>query len=173
MNQIIDCLTTRRSVKNYAPQQVEKEKLDAVLLAGTYAANGMGKQAGKIVVLQNADEIAQLEQMNAAVMGASGAHPFYGAPTVLVVLADSRVNTCVEDGALVIGNLMNAAHSLGLGSCWVHRAREEFQTEEGKRLLKKWGVDEHYIGVGHCLLGYAAADPQPAKPRREDFIVFA
>lgn len=173
MNQVMECLLTRRSVKSYAPQQVEQEKLEAVLRAGTYAANGMGKQAGKIVVLQSADEIAQLEKMNAAILGAPDAHPFYGAPTVLVVLADSRVNTCVEDGALVIGNLMNAAHSLGLGSCWVHRAREEFASEEGKRLMKKWGVDEHYIGIGHCLLGYAAKESTPAKPRRDDFIVFA
>lgn len=173
MNQVMECLLTRRSVKSYAPQQVEQEKLEAVLRAGTYAANGMGKQAGKIVVLQNADEIAQLERMNAAILGASGAHPFYGAPTVLVVLADSRVGTCVEDGALVIGNLMTAAHALGLGSCWVHRAREEFASEEGKRLLQKWGVDEHYIGIGHCLLGYAAKEPAPAKARKDDFIVFA
>ena len=138
MNEVLHCLLTRRSVKKYLSQPVEKEKLDAVLEAGTYAACGMGRQAGKIVVLQNPDDIAQLEKMNATILGNPDAHPFYGAPVVCVVFADTNVNTWVEDGSLVIGNMMAAAHSLGLGSCWIHRARQEFESAEGKALMKKY-----------------------------------
>ena len=151
MNEVLHCLLTRRSVKKYLSQPVEKEKLDAVLDAGTYAACGMGRQAGKIVVLQNPDDIAQLEKMNASILGNPDAHPFYG--------------------SLVIGNMMAAAHSLGLGSCWIHRARQEFESAEGKALMKKWGVSENYAGIGHCILGYAEQEPAPAKPRKADFIV--
>ena len=171
MNEVLHCLLTRRSVKKYLSQPVEKEKLDAVLEAGTYAACGMGRQAGKIVVLQNPDDIAQLEKVNASILGNPDAHPFYGAPVVCVVFADTNVNTWVEDGSLVIGNMMAAAHSLGLGSCWIHRARQEFESAEGKALMKKWGVSENYAGIGHCILGYAAQEPAPAKPRQADFIV--
>ena len=116
-------------------------------------------------------EIAELERMNAAVLGNPDGHPFYGAPVVCVVLTDPEVSTCVEDGALVIGNLMLAAHSLGVASCWIHRARQEFESAEGKALMKKWGVSENYAGIGHCILGYAAQEPAPAKPRKADFIV--
>lgn len=171
MNEVLNCLLTRRSVKKYLSQPVEKEKLDAVLEAGTYAACGMGRQAGKIVVLQNPDDIAQLEKMNASILGNPAAHPFYGAPVVCVVLTDPEVSTCVEDGALVIGNLMLAAHSLGVASCWIHRARQEFDSPEGKALLKKWGVDECYIGVGHCILGYAASEAPAPKPRKKDYVI--
>ena len=171
MNDVIRCLLTRRSVKKYRAEQVEEEKLEQILQAGSYAACGMGKQAGKIVVLQDPADIAQLEKLNAQILGNPAAHPFYGAPVVCVVLTDPEVSTCVEDGALVIGNLMLAAHSLGVASCWIHRARQEFDSPEGKALLKKWGVDERYIGVGHCILGYAAAEPAPAKARKADFIV--
>ena len=171
MNEVLNCLLTRRSVKKYLPQPVEQEKLDAVLEAGTYAARGMGRQAGKIVVLQNPDDIAQLERMNAAIFGNPDAHPFYGAPVVCVVFADTNVNTWIEDGSLGIGNMMAAAHSLGLGSCWIHRARQEFESAEGKALMQKWGVSGNYAGIGHCILGYAAQEPAPAKPRKADFIV--
>ena len=114
--------------------------------------------------------IHRLSRMNAAVMGNDG-DPFYGAPTVVVVLADKSRSTCVEDGSLVIGNLMNAAFSLGIGSCWIHRAREVFGTEEGREILRAWGLDpERYIGVGNCILGYAAQEGK-AKPRKEDYII--
>ena len=172
MNEVLHCLLTRRSVKKYLSQPVEKEKLDAVLEAGTYAACGMGRQAGKIVVLQNPDDIAQLEKMNASILGNPAAHPFYGAPVVCVVFADTNVNTWVEDGSLVIGNMMAAAHSLGLGSCWIHRAKEEFESEEGKALLKKWGIEGDYEGIGHCVLGYAAAELPAAKPRKENYVYY-
>lgn len=171
MNEVLRCLCTRRSVRAYLPRQVEEETLEQILQAGMYAPSGMGRQAGKIVVLQDAQRIAELERMNAEILGNPDAHPFYGAPTVLVVLADSRVPTYVEDGSLILGNLMNAAHSLGVDSCWIHRARQEFDSEAGKALLRQWGVDEAYAGVGHCILGYAAQAPAEPKPRREDLIV--
>ena len=170
-NEVLRNIKTRRSCRAYTAQPVEPEKLKAILEAGTWAASGHGWQAAKIVVLQDAAEIAELERMNAAVLGNPDSHPFYGAPTVLVVLADAKAGTAVEDGSLVLGNLMNAAHALGVGSCWIHRAREEFASDEGKALLKKWGVDERYIGVGHCILGYAAEPAAPAKPRKADYIV--
>ena len=109
--------------------------------------------------------------MNAAVLGNPDSHPFYGAPTVLVVLADAKAGTAVEDGSLVLGNLMNAAHALGVGSCWIHRAREEFASGAGKALLKRWGIEGDWVGVGHCILGYAAEPAAPAKPRKADYIV--
>ena len=170
-NEVLNCMETRRSVRRYLPKQVEPETLDAILRAGTYAATGMGRQSPKIIVLQKPEDVAQLERMNAAVLGNPEAKPFYGAPTVCVVLADPHVHTAVEDGSLVIGNLMLAAHALGVGSCWIHRAREEFDSPEGKALLKKWGVEGEWIGVGHCILGYAAEAPAQPKPRKVDYIV--
>ena len=172
MNDVIRCLLTRRSVKKYRAEQVEEEKLEQILQAGSYAACGMGKQAGKIVVLQDPADIAQLEKLNAQILGNPDLHPFYGAPTVCVVFADTSVGTWVEDGSLVIGNMLAAAHSLGVGSCWIHRAKEVFASEEGKALLKKWGVEGDYEGIGHCVLGYPAADIPKAKPRKENYVYY-
>ena len=171
-NEVLQCIKTRRSCRAYTAQQVEPEKLKAILEAGTWAASGMGRQAPKIVVLTDPAELAGLERMNAAVQGNPDAHPFYAAPKVCIVLTDPNVHTCVEAGALVLGNLMLAAHSLGVASCWIHRAREEFDSPEGKALLKKWGVDEHYIGVGHCILGYAANEAPAPKPRKKDYVIY-
>ncbi len=170
MNEVIKTLIERRSCKNYTDRQVEEEALGEILKAGTYAANGMARQAPKIVVLQKKEDISALERLNASIMGNPELHPFYGAPTVCVVLADASVRTATEDGALVIGNMMAAAWSLGVGSCWIHRAREEFASPEGKALLKSWGVEGEYIGVGHCILGYPAGEYRPAAPRKEDYV---
>ncbi len=167
---VLKSLQTRRSVRAYLPKQVEADALEAVLTAGTYAPTGMNRQAPVIVAVQNAEVIAKMSALNAAVMG-SDKDPFYGAPTVLVVLADPEIRTWVEDGSLVMGNLMNAAHAVGLASCWIHRAREVFDTAEGKALLKEWGLPEHLRGVGNCILGYAA-DPLPeARPRKDGYVV--
>lgn len=171
MNEVIRTLCDRKSCKRYLPAQIDPEALEQILRAGTYAANGMGRQGTKIVVLQNPAEVAALERMNAAVLGHPDAHPFYGAPTVCLVLASAETSTAVEDGALVIGNMMTAAYSLGVGSCWVHRAREEFAGEEGKALLEKWGISGDWIGVGHCLLGYPDGELHPPVARKADFIV--
>ena len=171
MNEVIPCLVERRSCKKYLPKQVDEAALQEILLAGTYAPSGKNRQAAKILVLQKPEDIAAVERLNAAVLGNPDGRPFYGAPTVLVVLADPEVNTAVEDGSLVMGNLMNAAHSLGVASCWIHRAREVFDSEEGRALLRKWGVTGEYIGVGHCLLGYADGPEKPASPRKSDYVV--
>ena len=171
MNEVIKCLVERRSCKKYLPKQVDEAALQEILLAGTYAPSGKNRQAAKILVLQKPEDIAAVERLNAAVLGTPDGRPFYGAPTVLVVLADPEVNTAVEDGSLVMGNLMNAAHSLGVASCWIHRAREVFDSEEGRALLRKWGVTGEYIGVGHCLLGYAVGPEKPASPRKSDYVV--
>ena len=171
MNEVIQCLVERRSCKKYLPKQVDEAALQEILLAGTYAPSGKNRQAAKILVLQKPEDIAAVERLNAAVLGNPDGRPFYGAPTVLVVLADPEVKTAVEDGALVMGNLMNAAHSLGVASCWIHRAREVFDSEEGRALLRKWGVTGEYIGVGHCLLGYADGPEKPASPRKSDYVV--
>lgn len=162
-------LLTRRSVRKYTDRQVEDEKLDKVLTAGLYAPTGMNNQAPVMVAVRDKATRDRLSRMNAAVMGASG-DPFYGAPCVIVVLSDPERMTWVEDGSLVLGNLMNAAHSLGLGSCWIHRAKECFDTPEGKELLRAWGVPENYRGVGNCILGYAAEEPE-AKPRKSSRII--
>ena len=157
-------LLTRRSVRKYSDRPVEEEKLDKVLTAGLYAPTGMNNQLPVLVAVRDKATRDELSRMNAAVMGTSG-DPFYGAPCVIVVLSDPERMTWVEDGSLVLGNLMNAAHSLGLGSCWIHRAKECFDTPEGKELLRAWGVPENYRGVGNCILGYAAEEPE-AKPRK-------
>ena len=171
MNEFIQTLCSRKSCKRYLPTQIKDEELGQVLRAGTYAANGMGKQSPKIVVLQDPADVAELERMNAAIIGNPAAHPFYGAPTVCLVLAKADAHTAVEDGSLVMGNMMAAAHSLGLGSCWIHRAREEFDSAEGKALLKKWGIEGDWIGVGHCILGYPDGPLHPDVPRKPDYIV--
>ncbi len=169
MNNVIETLVNRRSVRAYLPEQIKEEELQQILKAGTYAPTGMGKQSPIMVVVQDADTIRQLSEINAQIMGTS-ADPFYGAPTVIVVLADKSIPTCVEDGSLVIGNLMNAAASLGVASCWIHRAKQTFETEEGKALLKKWGIKGEYVGVGNCILGYAKTKAADPKPRKDDYI---
>ena len=171
MESTLKDLKERRSIRAYKPDQIRDEDLQKILEAGTYAPTGMGMQSPKIIVVQDKETRDYLSELNDKYMG-SGSDPFYGAPTVLVVLADRKRPTCVEDGSLVLGNLMNAAHAIGVGSCWIHRAREVFDSEEGKALLKKWGVEGDYIGVGHCILGYPADEATPkAKPRKEDYIV--
>ncbi len=169
-NETLHTLETRRSCRAYKPQQITEEELAAVLRAGMYAPSGKNRQSARIVVVQDAAARARLTRMNAAVMG-SDKDPMYGAPTILLVVADAHNPNAVADGSLVMGNLMNAAASLGLGSCWINRAKEELEAEEGKALLKQWGLEGEYIGVGHCILGYPAEEPKPAAPRKADYIV--
>lgn len=171
-NEVLQAIAARRSCRSYESRQITKEELDAVAQAGTWAPSAMGRQAGKIVVVQDPETVAQLERMNAAVLGDPNAHPFYGAPTVLVVFADSTIPTHVQDGSLVLGNLQLAASAIGLGSCWINRAKEAFETDEGRALMKKWGVGEQYAGVGNCILGYVKGElPAPA-PRKADYIIY-
>ena len=170
MNETIKNLIERRSCRKYSTTQIKEEELNSVLKAGEYAPTGMGRQSPIILVLQNKEKVEKLSKLNAKIMG-TDKDPFYGAPTVLIVLADKNIGTYKEDGSLVLGNLMNAAYSLGLGSCWIHRAKEEFETEEGKELLKEWNIPENYVGIGHCVLGYPE-EKSEAKPRKEDYIRF-
>ena len=171
-NEVLSAIAARRSCRAYRPEQIKPEKLQAVVEAGTWAPTGMNRQSPVIVAVQDKATRDQLSAMNAAIMGTEN-DPFYGAPTVLVVLADRSVPTHVEDGSLVMGNLLLAASSIGLGSCWIHRARETFDSEEGKALLRKWGLDpEKYRGVGNCILGYPAeGGTKPAAPRKADYVV--
>ena len=170
MNEILKTLMERRSVRSYKEEQVPEDILQQILEAGEYAPSGMGMQSAVMVVVRDKDTINQISRMNAAVMGNDG-DPFYGAPTVVIVFGDSTRGTYVEDGSLVMGNLMNAAASLGVDSCWIHRARETFETQEGKALLKKWGLSEDYIGVGNCILGYSAQPHPQAKPRKDGYVI--
>lgn len=173
MNETLKTLKERRSCRKYLPRQVEAEALDAILEAGTYAPTGMNRQSPVIVAVQDPETVKKLSRMNAAVMGADS-DPFYGAPTVLVVLADPNVRTYVYDGALVMGNLMNAACAMGVDSCYIFRAKEVFATEAGKALLKDWGVPEYYEGIGNCILGYRAeGGVKEAAPRKKNYIVKA
>ena len=129
----------------------------------------MGRQSPIMIAVTDQETRNRLSRMNADVMGASN-DPFYGAPVVIIVLADRAVPTYLYDGSLVMGNLMNAAHSLGIASCWIHRAREEFDSAEGKAILKDLGIEGDYEGIGHCILGYAAQESKPAAPRKENYI---
>ena len=169
MNETMQTILSRRSCRSYKPEQIREEDLQQILQAGMYAATGRGLQPVKIVVVQEPETIAQLRRMNAEIMGVS-TDPFYGAPTICVILADTDTYTWVEDGSLVLGNMMLAAEAVGAASCWINRARQEFDSPEGKELLKKWGIPDRFRGVGHCILGYAAEEPAPAKPRKADFI---
>lgn len=171
MNDVIENMISRRSVKAYKPDMVAMELIEEVVKAGTYAPTGMNMQSPVIVAVVNKGVRDRLSRMNASILGTS-ADPFYGAPVVLVVLADKKRPTAVYDGTLVMGNMLNAAHSLGLGSCWIHRAKEEFESEEGRMLLKEWGLDGEYIGIGHCILGYPATELPDAKPRKPDYVHF-
>ena len=162
-------LKARRSVRRFLPDQIHEEELTAVLEAGTYAPTGMNSQTPIIVAVQNAADRAVLTRLNRTIMGNDG-DPFYGAPTIVVVFADPERSTGFEDACLVMGNLLNAAYAAGLGSCWIHRARETFETSEGQELMRKWGVPAGMVGVGHVILGYAA-DPLPAaRPRKEGYV---
>ena len=169
MNEVLSCLKERRSVRAYRDEQVPREILEQILEAGTYAPTGMGRQSPIMIAVQDKETRDLLSRLNASVMG-SGSDPFYGAPTVVVVLTRRDAFTGVEDASLVMGNLLNAAFSLGVDSCWIHRAKEVFDSPEGKELLKKWNVEGDYIGIGNCILGYRATElPQP-KARKDDYI---
>lgn len=155
MNDTIDTLLTRKSVRSYKPELIRDEELLQIVNAGMAAPSGMNAQPVKFVVVRDKETRDQLSEMNRKIMGVDF-DPFYGAPELIVVLARKDRPTYLYDGALAMGNLLNAACSLGVGSCWIHRAKEEFESEEGKALLKKWGLDpDEYEGIGHCILGYS------------------
>ena len=169
MAETLTTLKTRRSCRAYKPEHVEEEKLNAIIEAGTYAATGMGKQSPIILVIKDQAIRDQLTKLNAAAMGMD-IDPFYGAPELLVVLANKAMPTYIYDGSLVMGNMMNAAADLGVASCWVHRAKEEFESEEGKAILNKLGIEGDYEGIGNLILGYASKPAANAAPRKENYV---
>ncbi len=163
-------LLTRRAIRLYTDEPVPQELVEKVATAGTFAPTGMGMQSPLIIAVTQKSMRDKLSAMNAAVLNQPDTDPFYGAPVVLVVLADRTKKTHLFDGALVMGNLMNAAHALGLGSCWIHRAREVFETDEGRAILRNLDISDDYVGIGLCILGYAAQElPEPAQ-RKIDYV---
>ena len=169
-NEILRALRERRSCRSYKPDQIKDDELQAVLEAGTWAPTAKGLQDPWIVAVQNPDLLKKISRMNAAVWGRD-VDPFYGAPTyVLVFGSDPAVwANSVPDGSLVLGNMMNAAHAIGLGSCWINREREMFATPEGKALMQELGLPEGLVGSGALSLGYPAAPPRDPKPRKENY----
>ncbi len=168
MSEVLNKIKTRRSIRKYKSDQIPQKVLDQIIEAGTYAASAMGRQ--NTIILQVTDQKLRDEivKRNAEIGGwKEGFDPFYGAPAMLIVLAKKEDVTRVYDGSLVLGNLMLAAHELGIGSCWIHRAKEEFETEWGKELLKSLGITEEYEGIGHCALGYVDGETPNAPERKE------
>ena len=171
MNETLKVLRERRSIRKYKADQISDQELNAILEAGTWAPSGMGLQSSVMVVVQDAETVKMLSAANAEIQGRPGTDPFYGAPTAVVVLADGEKPNWLKDGSLVMGNLMNAAASLKVGSCWINRATEYFDMPEGKELLKKWNLPETLRGVGICILGYADGEVPAPKARKDGYIV--
>lgn len=171
MNSTMEDLLTRRSVRSYTDEVPPMEVIEEICKAGTYAPTGMNRQAPIIIAVTNREVRDRLSKLNAGVFG-NNTDPFYGAPVVLVVLADTTAAlTWKEDGSLVMGNLLNAAHAKGLGSCWIHCAKEVFETEEGKAILRGLGIDDtKYVGIGSCILGYVKGDYPTARPRKDNYV---
>lgn len=171
MNETLEVLKTRRSCRKYKTEQITETELNEILEAGTYAPTGTGAQCPIIVAVQDKATRDYLSKLNANVTGGNS-DPFYGAPTVLVVLADSNRRTYLEDGNMVIANLLNAAHAVGIDSCYIYRAKEVFESNEGKELLEKWGVKGDYVGIGNVILGYGLPEGiKEAAPRKSDYII--
>ena len=173
MNAVIESLLSRRSVRSYKPTPVSDELLEEILKAGEYAPTGNGSQGTCFVVVKDKGLVNRLSKMNARVIGDESKDPFYGAPNLIIVFADRNRPTHVEDGALAMGNLMNAAHALGVDSCWIHRAKEMFESEEGREMARSWGVPDSYIGIANCILGYHDCEYPQAAPRKSDFVYIA
>ncbi|MCR4741403.1 MAG: nitroreductase [Treponema sp.] len=173
MNETLQILESRRSCRKFTDQMLKQEDLEAIIRAGTYAPTGMNKQTPIIIAVTNKKLRDKISEENRKIGGwQEGFDPFYGAPVILIVLANKEVcPTYIYDGSLVMGNLMNAAESLGVGSIWIHRAKEEFQTEFGKNLLKELGITGDFEGIGHVALGYKAeGGVKAAAPRKENYV---
>lgn len=174
MKEFLEELKSRRSIRKYTSEMPKKEDLEKIVEAGLYAASGKGGQSSIIIAVTDKNLRDRLMEMNRKILGApEGTDPFYGAPAVLVVLGDKNVPYTVADGSLTMGNLMQAAHALGLGSCWINRAKEEFESEEGKAILKELGIEGDWEGVGHCIVGYADCEEPKATPRKAGRVFWA
>ena len=170
MNDTISNIISRRSIKKYKEEMIPEEIINQIVEAGTYAPSGMNKQSSIIVAITSKEIRDRIAKLNAQVMNNEDIDPFYGAPVLLVVLADKTVPTYVYDGSLVMGNLLLAAHSLGIGACWIHRAKEVFETKEGKEILKSLGVEGDYEGIGNCILGYSDVETLKPLPRKDNYV---
>lgn len=172
MNETLKVLETRRSCRNFDPDKmISEEDLNAIIKAGTYAPTGMGKQSPIIIAVTNKELRDKISKENAKKLG-TDSDPFYGAPVILIVLANKESRTYQYDGSLVMGNLLNAAESLGLGSIWIHRAKEEFESDFGKKILADLGIEGDYEGIGHCALGYAAEPAKAPAPRKDNYVYY-
>lgn len=172
MNEVLKALRERRSIRRFKSEMPPKEMIDQILEAGLYAPSGMNRQGVITIAVTNKEMRDRLMKANRAIMGQEEGDPFYGAPVILIVLADKENRNYMYDGTLVMGNLLLAAHALGLGSIWIHRAKQEFETEEFKSLLKELGIEGEWEGIGHCAIGYKdGEDPEPA-PRKENRIYY-
>lgn len=176
-NETLKTLETRRSCRKFKPDMVSDEELEAIIRAGTFAPSGKNQQSAIIIAVTNKELRDQIAEENRKIGGWNeGFDPFYGAPVILIVIADKDANdgsgTYINDGSLVMGNLMNAAASLGLGSVWIHRARQEFESEFGKAILEKLGIQGNYEGIGHVALGYPAAELPKALARKENYVYY-
>lgn len=173
MSEVMDKIISRRSVRAFTDEMPTEEQLETILKAGTFAATCMNRQSPIMICVTDKKVRDELSAMNARIMGKDESFdPFYGAPAVIIVLADKSASTYIYDGSLVMGNLMLAAHDVGLGSCWIHRAKEEFESEEGKALLAKLGITGDYEGIGHCVVGHIKGDYPAEKPRKENYIYY-
>ena len=173
MSEALENIKTRRSIRKYKPDMIPQEILDQIIEAGLYAASGMGQQNTIIIQVTNKELRDQISKMNQEIGGwKEGFDPFYGAPAMLIVLAKKDWPNRVYDGSLVMGNLMLAAHDLGIGSCWIHRAKQEFETEWGKEFLKSLGIEEEYEGIGHCALGYIDGEYPKAPAIKENRVFY-
>ena len=170
----LECIRTRRSIRKYKEDPVPDELLEKILEAGTWAPTGKGNQAPTIIAITNKEQRDRLMKLNAKIMGAENADPFYGAPVVLLVVVDTQYPTACNDGELVIENMLLAAHDLGLGACYIWRAKQELETEEGKQMLADWGLpaDASFEGVGHVILGYADMEPKAPAARKENYVCY-
>lgn len=174
MNEVIEMMKTRRSIRKFKPDALPDEIIEQIAEAGTYAATGKNLQSPTIIAVTNKQLRDRISEMNRKIGGwQEGFDPFYGAPAMLIVLADKNVPTAVYDGSLVMGNLMLAAHSLGVGSIWIHRAKEEFESEDGKAILAGLGITGDHVGIGHCALGYIDGEEPKAAPRKENWVYYA
>lgn len=171
MNETIKVLKERRSIRKYKDIQITEEELNTILECGMYAPSGKNRQSGLIVVIQNKELISKIAKINASFVNKEGLNPFYDAPTLIIVFADKNISTYIQDGSAIITNMLNAAYSIGVSSCWIHRAKETFETEEGKKLLQQWGIPSNYEGIGNCVLGYADCENPKPLPRKDNYVI--
>lgn len=172
MNETIETLLNRRSIRKFKDEQVPMDVLEQILKCGTYAPSGKNMQSAVIVVVRDRDLIEKIAAVNGSFVNKEGLNPFYNAPTLIIVFANKNIITYKEDASAVISNIINASFSLSIDSCWVHRAYETFTTDFGKELMQKWGLNDEYVGIGNVVLGYRDCPLPPASPRKDNYIIF-